>query len=127
MTETTAHESDPSEELSLVRVAVDNSDDRLDAVVEAAERAARLGVPLQISVDHLPAGAHADPRRTHLLQRLDLAVALARSAAPGLEVRLPVDSPLEDVPRPDRADPIPHQRGEAAPPPSRSSGVARQV
>lgn len=115
MTERTTEEFDPSEELSLVRVAVDNSDDTMDAVVEAAERAVHLGVPLQITVDQLPAAAHADPRRTHLLQRLDLAVELARSAAPGLEVRLPVDSPLEDVPRPERADPIPRQRGEGPP------------
>ena len=81
-----------------VTVAVDNSDGPLDDVVEAAREAARRGVPLQIAVTHLRSCRHADPRRTHLIQRMDLAVELARGAAPGLEVRLPVDNPFDDDP-----------------------------
>ena len=115
MTEIHAAPLGSSEERATVEVALDNSDHALDDVVEAAERAAGLGVPLQITVDHVPGTAHADPRRTHLMQRLDLAVELARSAAPGVEVRLPVDNPFDD-PDDARPEPAPHQRGEGLPP-----------
>ena len=76
-------------EPSPVTVAVDQFECSLDAVVQATRKAARLGVPLQITVaGALDAGP--DPQRAHLAQRVDLAVELARSVSPAVEVRRPV-------------------------------------
>jgi hypothetical protein len=79
-----------------VTVAVDHSDSSLDAVLEAARTAARRGVPLEVTLDGASPYDAAGPQRTHLLQRIDLAVELARAVAPGLEVRLPPPNPLVD-------------------------------
>ena len=116
MAETAAGASETAQAAGPVVVAVDNSDDAMDPVVEAAHEAARRGAPLEITVVHLPSSTHGDPRRAHLMQRLDQAVELARSVVPGLEVRLPVDNPLEDDVEGLGGSPIPPQRDAGAPP-----------
>jgi hypothetical protein len=68
-----------------VIAVVDHSLSSLDAVLDAARRAARLGVPLELQFGEELAG----PARAHLYQRLDLAVELARAVEPGVPVRLP--------------------------------------
>ena len=70
-----------------VVVAVDCAYSSLDEVVVAARVAARRGVALEIRVAE--PGPGVPPSRTHLIQRIDLAVELARAVEPGLEVRLP--------------------------------------
>ena len=68
---------------------VDHSLSSLDSVLDAARRAARLGVPLELQFAEEVAG----PARAHLYQRLDLAVELARAIEPGVPVRLPSLNP----------------------------------
>lgn len=77
-----------------VVVAVDHSDVSLDAVVEAVRGAARLGVPLELTVSPHVLPETSEATRAQLMQRMDLAVELARSLEPGVEVRLPRDNPL---------------------------------
>lgn len=83
-----------------VTVAVGHSEGSLDAVSEAARRADRLGVPLELTA-HLSStgGESPEHERAHLMQRMDLALELARSLAPGLEIRLAPDNPLESDPQ----------------------------
>ncbi|WP_148574058.1 ANTAR domain-containing protein [Nocardioides caldifontis] len=68
-----------------VTAFVDHSLSSLDTVLDAARRAARLGVPLELRFAEEVAG----PARAHLYQRLDLAVELARAVEPGVPVQLP--------------------------------------
>lgn len=75
-------------ELPPVRVAVDQNDCSLDGVVEAAREASRRCVPLEITVDPMSLRGVLRPQ---IVQRLNLAVELARAVAPGIEVRLPED------------------------------------
>lgn len=77
-----------------VTVAVDHSSSSLDAVVEAARQAAREGVPLELTMEHLVVGDRAALSRAELMQRIDLAVEVAREVVPGLDVRVPADSQL---------------------------------
>ena len=74
-------------------VVVDHSHSSLEAVVTAARRAARFRVPLEIQLadraDRAPGVG-----RAQLIQRLDLAVEIARAEEPGLVVRLPAGSPF---------------------------------
>lgn len=72
-----------------VVAVVDHSYISLDAVLDGAKRAARLGVPLEITFADEVSG----PARAHLFQRLDLAVELARAVEPGVPVRLPCPNP----------------------------------
>jgi hypothetical protein len=74
-------------DLGPVSVTVDTSYSALQGVVTAARRAAARGVPLQISFPDVEHGA----ARAQLLQRLDLAVEIARAVEPGVLVRLPTD------------------------------------
>lgn len=67
-----------------VKVGVDRSYSALDALVAGARNAARLGVPLEIHYD-----LETSPlSRAQLLQRVDLAVAIARAVEPGVVVRI---------------------------------------
>jgi hypothetical protein len=75
-----------------VVAVVDHSLSSLDGVLDAARRAARLGVPLELQFAEELAG----PARAHLYQRLDLAVELARAVEPGLPVRLPSLNPQHE-------------------------------
>ncbi|HEX6246563.1 MAG TPA: ANTAR domain-containing protein [Nocardioidaceae bacterium] len=78
-----------------VTVAIDQSDSSLDGVADAAREACRRGVPLELTVDLPPHEIvhHDQPdlERAHLMQRVDLALELARAVSPGLEVRLSKD------------------------------------
>lgn len=76
------------EELPPVRVAVDQTDSSLDGVVEAAREASRRCVPLEITAD---AQSLRGILRPQIVQRMNLAVELARAVAPSVEVRLPDD------------------------------------
>lgn len=67
-----------------VTVHVDQSYSSLDAVIAASREAARRGVPLEITSRDDEEGI----ARAHLMQRLDLAVEIARAVEPGLVVRL---------------------------------------
>jgi hypothetical protein len=67
-----------------VVVGMDHSYSALDALVAGARQAARLGVPLEIKYDE----ERTPLSRAHLMQRVDLAVALARAIEPGVVVRL---------------------------------------
>lgn len=87
-----AHVQGPGTEA--VVAAVDHSDVSLDAVVEAVRSAARLGVPLELTVSPHVLPETSEATRAQLMQRMDLAVELARSLEPGVEVRLPRDNPL---------------------------------
>jgi hypothetical protein len=73
-----------------VTVAVDQSESSLDAVVEAARKAVRESLPLEITV---APGALDGLQRAQLLQRIALAVELAQAVAPGLDVRAPNTPP----------------------------------
>lgn len=77
-----------------VVVRLDHSYTSLDLVVAAAREAARAGVPLEIALDAAAPHdtAHA---RAQLMQKVDLAIELARAVEPGLVVRLPRDNPFE--------------------------------
>lgn len=68
-----------------VRVAVEESEESLEQVVAAAREAYRLGVPLELEPHE---GASAE-HHALILQRLDSALQVARTVAPGLDVRLP--------------------------------------
>jgi hypothetical protein len=81
-------------EPSPVTVAVDSSDSSLETVVDAAREAARRGVPLEVTTERVHRDEPHD-ERAHLMQRLDLAVGLARAVAPQIDVRLPRDNPFE--------------------------------
>lgn len=81
-----------------VVVEVDGSQSSLDAVAAAARRAARLGVPLEIRIDNHAELVH-DLGRAQLIQRLDLAVEVARAAEPDLVVRLPAGDPFPRFPK----------------------------
>jgi len=73
-----------------VTVAVDDDETSLDQVVTAAREADRRGVALELVI--APAtgnSAMTGSQRAKLCQRMDQAVGLARSVAPGLEVQLP--------------------------------------
>jgi non-ribosomal peptide synthetase component F len=72
-----------------VVVAIDQSYSSIDLVVAAAKQAARFGVPLELRVEEDTLTNAVGPSRVHLLQRMDLAVELARAVEPGLDVRLP--------------------------------------
>jgi len=76
----------------VVVVTVDDSSACMQHVVRAAKEAARRQLPLTLLQD---AGSTPLTRlqHAHQLQRLDTAVAAAREAVPGLEVRL-ADGPL---------------------------------
>ncbi len=67
-----------------VTVGMDTSYSALDALVAGARQAARLGVPLEISYDE----ERTPLSRAHLMQRVDLAVELARAIEPGVVVRI---------------------------------------
>jgi hypothetical protein len=68
----------------------------LDArVSEAARRAKRLGRAVELVQKGVPEGDHA--ARACLIRRMDEALATARHAAPGVDVR--VGGPIE-LPRP---------------------------
>lgn len=73
-----------------VSVAIDHDESSLDGVADAAREAARRGVPLELTVDLPPheTGHEPDLERAHLMQRIDLALELARAVSPGIEVRL---------------------------------------
>jgi hypothetical protein len=87
-------ECDGGGEPSPVTVAVDSSDSSLESVVDAAREAARRGVPLEVTTERVHRDEPHD-ERAHLMQRLDLAVGLARAVAPQVDVRLPRDNPFE--------------------------------
>jgi hypothetical protein len=72
-----------SESIPVV-VGVDRSYSALDALVAGTRDAARLGVPLEIhyDLDQSPLS------RAQLMQRVDLAVELARAVEPGVVIRL---------------------------------------
>jgi len=73
----------------VVAVAVDEPEVSMDAVVWAADEAVRRGVPLELvhamDVRHAPDPAQA---RAHAMQLLDAAVTRARTAVPGVDVRV---------------------------------------
>lgn len=98
---TAAQEHDPAEPEpgepapETVVVAVDQSDVSLDAVVQATRQAARLGVPLRITLDRSAYLHGEDEARDHLSRRVDLAVELARALEPGVEVLRPGDDDTE--------------------------------
>lgn len=71
-----------------VTVAVDQTDSSLDGVVEAAREASRRCVPLEITADPQSLRGILRPQ---IVQRMNLAVELARAVAPSVEVRLPED------------------------------------
>ncbi len=75
-----------------VLVAVDHAEVSLDAVAEAARRAARLGVALRITADPGSYGDSGEAARAHLARRVHLATELARALEPDLEVLLPEES-----------------------------------
>ena len=81
-----------------VSVAIDHDESSLDRVADAAREAARRGVPLELTVDLPPheTGHEPDLGRAHLMQRIDLALELARAVSPGIEVRLSKEH--EDTP-----------------------------
>jgi hypothetical protein len=83
---------------SPVVVAVDCAYSSLDEVVAAAGVAARRQVPLEIRVAEPDPAEGPPPSRSHLIQRIDLAVELARAVEPGLEVRLPASLLLSPAP-----------------------------
>jgi hypothetical protein len=87
-------ECDGGGEPSPVTVAVDSSDSSLEQVVDAAREAARRGVALEVTTERVHRDEPHD-ERAHLMQRLDLAVGLARAVAPHVDVRLPRDNPFE--------------------------------
>jgi hypothetical protein len=87
-------ECEGGSEPSPVTVAVDSSDSSLETVVDAAREAARRGVPLEVTTERVHRDEPHD-ERAHLMQRLDLAVGLARAVAPQIDVRLPRDNPFE--------------------------------
>lgn len=76
-------------ELAPVTVAVDQTDSSLDAVVDASRRAARRGVPLEITIEAGGLDEVAEPQRAQLAKRIDLAVELVRAVTPLVEIRLP--------------------------------------
>lgn len=76
----------------VVAVTVDDSSACLERVVRAAKEAARRQLPLTL-VQDAPPIALTRLQHAHQLQRLDTAVAAAREAVRGLEVRL-ADEPL---------------------------------
>jgi hypothetical protein len=80
-----------------VCVAVNHPDSSLDVVVDAAREANRRGVPLEVTIDRVSPD-DSDIERAQLMQRIDLAVELARAVAPGIDVRLPLDNPFEPDP-----------------------------
>lgn len=67
-----------------VVVGMDHSFSALDALVAGARQAARLGVPLEIRYDE----QRTPLSRASLMQRVDLAVELARAIEPGVVIRL---------------------------------------
>lgn len=67
-----------------VMVGVDRSYSAMDELVAGARQAARLGVPLEIVYDE----ERTPLSRAQLMQRVDLAVELARAVEPGVMVRL---------------------------------------
>ncbi len=67
-----------------VVVGMDTSYSALDALVAGTREAARLGVPLEISYDL----ERTPLSRAHVMQRVDLAVELARAIEPGVVVRI---------------------------------------
>jgi hypothetical protein len=67
-----------------VVVGMDHSYSALYALVAGARQAARLGVPLEIHYDQ----ERTPLSRAHLMQRVDLAVELARAVEPGVVIRL---------------------------------------
>jgi hypothetical protein len=67
-----------------VVVGMDQSYSAMPALVAGARQAARLGVPLEIRYDE----ERTPLSRAHLMQRVDLAVELARAVEPGVVVRL---------------------------------------
>lgn len=71
-----------------VTVAVDQTDSSLDGVVEAAREASRRSAPLEITADPQSLRGILRPQ---IVQRMNLAVELARAVAPSVEVRLPED------------------------------------
>lgn len=85
-------ESSTVEQPTAVAALVDHSDSSLDAVVDAAREAVRRGVPLEIGVDPEAANSGSAMARTHLGQRVELAVELARAVAPELHVSRPAES-----------------------------------
>ena len=69
-----------------VAVLVDHTDASLDAVVEAAREAVRRDVALEIGVAPQAAATGSRLARTHLRERVELAVQLARAVATEVEV-----------------------------------------
>lgn len=67
-----------------VVVGMDQSYSAMPALVAGARQAARLGAPLEIRYDE----ERTPLSRAHLMQRVDLAVELARAVEPGVVVRL---------------------------------------
>lgn len=88
---------DGAEEPTPVTVAVNHSEASLDVVVDAARKADRRGVPLELTVERV-SPEQSELERAQLMQRVDLAVELARAVAPGLDIRLPLDNPFEPAP-----------------------------
>lgn len=77
----------PGDTAERVVVAVDESEASLDRVLSAAREAQARGVPLELEPHENPL---TERHHARILQRLDSAVQLARTVAPGLDVRLPM-------------------------------------
>ncbi|HLN75466.1 MAG TPA: hypothetical protein VK204_00395 [Nocardioidaceae bacterium] len=82
-----------AEEPAPVTVAVDQSDSSLDAVVEAARHAARLGLPLAITIAAGALNKVPEAQRAHLAKRIDLAVELVRAVTQTVKIRRPAAQP----------------------------------
>ncbi len=78
-----------------VRVVVEDVPEIQDRVTEAARRARESDRAVELVEPVVAAWDH--PARARMIRRMDEAVAVARRAAPGVEVR--VGAPIE-VPRP---------------------------
>ena len=81
-----------------VRVVVDDVPEIADVVREAARRARGTDRPVELVEPPAPEGDH--DARARIIRRMDEALEVARSAAPGVQVR--VGSPIE-LPRPRHA------------------------
>ncbi len=76
-----------------VRVVVEDVPELEDRVTEAARRAHESGRPVELVEPVVAENDH--PARARMIRRMDVALAAARRAAPGVEIRvgLPIDLP----------------------------------
>lgn len=77
---------------ALVAVVVDDSEASLAKVLIAAREAGRRKLPLEL-IQPSTTGHSTRQQRAHQLERLDTALAIARRAAPRLDVRIRCERP----------------------------------